>query len=175
MKISHISNPRRAAAGLIVLTILACAAVIAAVVFWNRARANDLTLGQTRTELEVARRQASELQAQLNAARNGTGALQEQLENAKASVARLTREVSDAQTATRRLEGELEKQVKGTLVQDPVVKALDVGVDTYKGVVQLNGFVDTPEQKARAEQIAREVAGVSEVQNKLSVKAQTAR
>jgi len=40
-------------------------------------------------------------------------------------------------------------------------KALDVKFDTFKGMVQLNVFVDTQEQKSRAEQIATVVAGVT--------------
>jgi hyperosmotically inducible periplasmic protein len=86
-----------------------------------------------------------------------------------------------AGTPTRKSTGEffddatITAKVKAALVQDPVVSALDVGVDTFKGHVQLNGFVDTPEQKARAEQIARTVSGVTEVGNKLSVKSQIVR
>ncbi len=82
-------------------------------------------------------------------------------------------------TGTRQSTGEyiddaaITTKVKALYVQDPIVKALDVGVDTFKGTVQLSGFVDTAEQKARAEQIARGVPGVSNVQNRLSVKAQT--
>lgn len=84
-------------------------------------------------------------------------------------------------TPTRQSTGEyiddmaITAKVKTAFVQDPVVKALDVGVDTFKGVVQLNGFVDTAEQKARAEQIARNVIGVVNVQNGLSVKTQAVR
>ena len=83
-----------------------------------------------------------------------------------------------AGTRTSRSTGEfvddhsLTAKVKAEFVRDPVVKALQVNVDTFKGVVQLNGFVDTMEQKARAEQIARAVPGVADVQNKLSVKGQ---
>ena len=66
-------------------------------------------------------------------------------------------------------------KVKAALFQDPVVSGFDVGVDTFKGQVQLNGFVDTPEQKARAEEVARSVQGVAEVGNKLSVKTNVAR
>jgi osmotically-inducible protein OsmY len=86
-----------------------------------------------------------------------------------------------AGTATRQSTGEffddaaLTAKVKATLLQDPVVSGLDVGVDTFKGQVQLNGFVDTPEQKARAEQLARTVNGVTGVGNKLTVKTQVAR
>lgn len=64
----------------------------------------------------------------------------------------------------------LTAKVKAELFRDPIVSGMQVNVDTYKGIVQLNGFVDTPQEKARAEQIARNVPGVSGVQNKLSVK-----
>jgi osmotically-inducible protein OsmY len=60
-------------------------------------------------------------------------------------------------------------------LHDPLVQGLQVGVDTFKGTVQLNGFVDTPEEKARAEQLAAQVPGVQTVQNKLTVKTNAAR
>lgn len=83
-----------------------------------------------------------------------------------------------AGTATRESTGEMiddaaiTTKVKTAFVRDPLVKALDVKVDTFKGTVQLNGFVDTAEQKARAEEIARTIAGVAAVENKLTVKSQ---
>lgn len=86
-----------------------------------------------------------------------------------------------AGTPTRRSTGEfvddasITTSVKAAFVRDPVVKALDVKVDTFKGTVQLNGFVDTPEMKARAEQIARGVPGVVGVQNALTVKSEVPR
>ncbi|HVU34085.1 MAG TPA: BON domain-containing protein [Opitutaceae bacterium] len=61
-------------------------------------------------------------------------------------------------------------KVKTEFVRDPIVKALDVKVETYKGVVQLSGFVDTPQQKSRAEQIARNTPGVQGVTNNISIK-----
>jgi len=61
-------------------------------------------------------------------------------------------------------------KIKGALLEDPAVSGLAVNVDTYKGVVQLSGFVDTAQQKSRAEQIAHNVPGVSSVQNRLTVK-----
>ena len=66
-------------------------------------------------------------------------------------------------------------KVKAELIRDPIVSALQVHVDTFKGVVQLHGFVDTPEEKARAEQIARNTPGVVNVQNALTVKTQVTR
>jgi hyperosmotically inducible periplasmic protein len=63
----------------------------------------------------------------------------------------------------------LTAKVKAALIDDPVAKARDVNVETYRGVVQLGGFVDTAEQKARAGEVARGVSGVAEVRNDLRV------
>lgn len=81
-----------------------------------------------------------------------------------------------AATATSKSTGEyiddaaLTAKVKAELLRDSIVNGMAVNVDTYKGIVQLNGFVDTVQQKERAAQIARNVPGVQSVQNKLSVK-----
>jgi osmotically-inducible protein OsmY len=61
-------------------------------------------------------------------------------------------------------------KVKTALVRDPVTKARQIEVDTYKDVVQLSGFVDSAAEKQRAEQIARSVEGVRDVHNNLIVK-----
>jgi hyperosmotically inducible periplasmic protein len=84
-----------------------------------------------------------------------------------------------AGSPTRRSTGEmvddatLTTKVKTAFAQDPGVKAIDVKVDTFKGNVQLNGFVNTAEEKARAEQIARGVQGVMNVQNNVTVRSQS--
>jgi osmotically-inducible protein OsmY len=81
-----------------------------------------------------------------------------------------------ASTQTRQSTGEMvddaaiTTKVKAAFVRDPLVKALDVSVDTFKGTVQLSGFVNSAEEKAKAEQIARSVNGVMNVQNNISVK-----
>ena len=61
-------------------------------------------------------------------------------------------------------------KVKSAYMQDPVVKGGDVSVESFKGTVMLSGFVDTPEQKARAEEIAAKITGVVAVTNNLQVK-----
>lgn len=61
-------------------------------------------------------------------------------------------------------------RVKTALFRDPDVSGFDVNVDTFRGDVQLSGFVDTPEQKERASQIAREISGVQMVTNNLEIK-----
>jgi hyperosmotically inducible periplasmic protein len=84
-----------------------------------------------------------------------------------------------AGTPTRASTGEMiddttiTTKVKAAFVKDPVVKAMDVKVETFKGAVQLSGFVDSAEQKARAEQIAASVQGVASVRNNISLKTST--
>src|SRR5471032_2278549 len=51
-------------------------------------------------------------------------------------------------------------KVKARFVEDSTVKAFDVKVETFKGIVSLSGFVNTPEQKSRAEQITAGITGV---------------
>lgn len=63
-------------------------------------------------------------------------------------------------------------KVKAALIDDPLVKAFDINVDTYRDVVQLNGFVESAEQKKRAEEVAMGVDGVRGVQNNLTVKSE---
>lgn len=66
-------------------------------------------------------------------------------------------------------------KVKGALADSEVYKFPDVKVNTYNGTVQLTGFVDTAEQKTKAEAIARNVVGVAAVQNQISMKGDTER
>ena len=76
-----------------------------------------------------------------------------------------------AATSTSRGTGEyvddavITSKVKAALAADPVVKATEVQVETYRGTVQLSGFVDSRESAQKAAQIAREVKGVKEVRN----------
>ena len=63
----------------------------------------------------------------------------------------------------------LTAKVKTALIEDPVTKAGQIDVETYRGVVQLAGVVDSQEAKARAVELARAVAGVQEVRNDLRV------
>jgi osmotically-inducible protein OsmY len=61
-------------------------------------------------------------------------------------------------------------RVKSALNGDNVYKYPDVKVTTFKGTVQLSGFVETKDQKSRATDLAKNVAGVKEVENNISVK-----
>jgi hyperosmotically inducible protein len=59
--------------------------------------------------------------------------------------------------------------VKAQLARDKVSSLTRIDVDTNGGVVALNGTVESAEQRARAEQIARSVSGVKRVINNLQV------
>ena len=81
-----------------------------------------------------------------------------------------------ASTSTRESTGEyiddstITAKLKTAFATDPTVSALAVHVKTYKGVVQLSGFVNTQEEKDKAAEIARGVRGVKSVTNSLIVK-----
>ena len=59
--------------------------------------------------------------------------------------------------------------VKTKLVAEKASNLTRVDVDTNNGTVYLNGTVDTAEQKARAEQLARQAQGVKNVVNNLQL------
>lgn len=60
-------------------------------------------------------------------------------------------------------------KIKTALARDPMVKAHQVNVTTFRGTVQLSGFVDSQEQKDRATEIIRNMEGVTELHNDLVV------
>ena len=61
-------------------------------------------------------------------------------------------------------------RVKAALIADPVTKAHQIDVETFKGTVQLNGYVDTAASKSRATEVAKATRGVQSVHNNLTVK-----
>lgn len=65
-------------------------------------------------------------------------------------------------------------KIKSKMIGDSVVKAHQINVDTFQGNVQLNGFVDNQAQKSRAEELARNTAGVLSVQNNLQLRPEAA-
>jgi hypothetical protein len=56
-------------------------------------------------------------------------------------------------------------RVKTAFAIDPQVNATEVKVETYKGTVQLSGFVDSQASVQRAGELARNVGGVKQVKN----------
>lgn len=61
-------------------------------------------------------------------------------------------------------------RVKDALSNDVQYKYDGVQVMTFKGTVQLSGFVDTSDQKSRAGELAKGVEGVKDVDNNITVK-----
>ena len=61
-------------------------------------------------------------------------------------------------------------RVKSALANDAEYKYEGVSVKTFKGTVQLSGFVDTRAQKSRAADLVKGVEGAKDVQNNISVK-----
>lgn len=61
-------------------------------------------------------------------------------------------------------------RVKNALGKDPIYKFPDVTVTTFKGTVQLGGFVDNDDQKIRAEDITKGVEGVKQITNVIEIK-----
>lgn len=76
-----------------------------------------------------------------------------------------------AQRSTGRFvdDAALTAKVKTALARDKEVPAHNVNVTTYRGVVQLSGFVDNEQVASRAADIARGVDGVSQVYNDVRV------
>ena len=61
-------------------------------------------------------------------------------------------------------------RVKKAIFDEPSLKVAQINVETYKSVVQLSGFVDSPAQIGTAGSVARAVEGVTSVKNDLRVK-----
>ena len=64
----------------------------------------------------------------------------------------------------------LASRVNSALNNNAEYKFDEVSVVAFKGSVQLSGFVNNADQKAKAEDIAKQVPGVQEVANKITVK-----
>jgi osmotically-inducible protein OsmY len=61
-------------------------------------------------------------------------------------------------------------KVKSQLGADDFLKSFEISVETYKGIVQLSGFVDSQKAIDRAAEIVRGVNGVKSLKNSLVVK-----
>ncbi|KAF5034820.1 Osmotically-inducible protein Y [anaerobic digester metagenome] len=61
-------------------------------------------------------------------------------------------------------------KVKAAIFEEDSLKSMQITVVTFKGVVQLSGFVDSSRSVSKAGQIVRNVEGVKSVKNDLVVK-----
>jgi hyperosmotically inducible periplasmic protein len=92
-----------------------------------------------------------------------------------AILATLAFAVACSSTRTQQSAGEviddsvLTSKVKVALIDDPITKAGQINVETFRGVVQLGGFVDNARQRNQATTVARSITGVKEVRNELRI------
>lgn len=61
-------------------------------------------------------------------------------------------------------------KVKSEIFAEPSLKVAQVNVETYQGVVQLSGFVESKADMARAVEVARAVKGVKSVKNDMRLR-----
>ena len=61
-------------------------------------------------------------------------------------------------------------KVKSEIFSEPSLKVAQVNVETYQGVVQLSGFVDSNAAMAKAVEVARAVKGVKSVKNDMRLR-----
>ncbi len=61
-------------------------------------------------------------------------------------------------------------KVKTAIFNEPDLKSLEINVETFKGVVQLSGFVSSQTAINKAVQVARSVGGVKSVKNDMRIK-----
>ncbi len=80
------------------------------------------------------------------------------------------KEPAERTSAQQQEDQKLADQVKATFATSSSFKFPDVQVAAFKSTVQLSGFVVSDDQKTAAENLAKTVAGVSSVENKISIK-----
>jgi osmotically-inducible protein OsmY len=61
-------------------------------------------------------------------------------------------------------------KVKAAILHEPMLKSAEINVETFKGVVQLSGFVSSPAAESKAVEVARTVGGVKSVKNDMRLK-----
>ena len=61
-------------------------------------------------------------------------------------------------------------KVKAAVFNEPSLKSAEINVETFKGVVQLSGFVSSQAAINKAVEVARGVGGVKSVKNDMRIK-----
>ena len=81
-----------------------------------------------------------------------------------------------AGTATKEGTGEyvddsvITTKVKAAIFNEPSLKSAEINVETFKGTVQLSGFVNSRADINKAVEVARGVGGVKSVKNDMRLK-----
>lgn len=61
-------------------------------------------------------------------------------------------------------------KVKAAILDEPTLKSAEINVETFKGVVQLSGFVSSQAAVNKAVEVTRKVGGVTSVKNDMRLK-----
>ena len=61
-------------------------------------------------------------------------------------------------------------KVKAAIFNEPSLKVAEINIETFKGVVQLSGFVSSQDAANKAVTLARGVSGVKSVKNDMRIK-----
>ena len=61
-------------------------------------------------------------------------------------------------------------KVKAAILAEPTLKSTEINVETFKGVVQLSGFVSSPQSAEKAVEVTRNVGGVKAVKEDMRLK-----
>ncbi|MDH3631462.1 MAG: BON domain-containing protein [Gammaproteobacteria bacterium] len=81
-----------------------------------------------------------------------------------------------ASTATKEGTGEyldstvITTKVKAAIFNEPTLKTFEINVETFKGVVQLSGFVNSQADIDKAVEIVQQIKGVKSVKNDMKLK-----
>ena len=81
-----------------------------------------------------------------------------------------------ASTATQEGTGEyidntiITAKVKAALLNEPNLKSLEINVETFKGVVQSSGFVNSQDDIDKAVEVTQKIKGVKSVKNDMQLK-----
>jgi len=81
-----------------------------------------------------------------------------------------------ASTSTKEGTGEyiddtvITSKVKSAILNDPSLKSAEINVETFKGIVQLSGFVNSQADIKKAAELARNVKGVKSVKDDMRLK-----
>ena len=81
-----------------------------------------------------------------------------------------------ASTATKEGTGEyldsavITTKAKAAIFNEPTLKSLEINVETFKGVVQLSGFVNSQADIDKAVEIVQQIEGVKSVKNDMKLK-----
>jgi len=122
----------------------------------------DAAVARTERAADDAQAKAEQMASDARARVEASGAASKVTEAAKDAGSAITGAADDATITAA---------VNAGLAKDPDLSAIRIDVDTQAGKVTLSGPAPSADAKMRAEQIAKTVEGVSEVDNRLEVRA----